>query len=372
MRKLISMREALSDPDVLGNAMIGPSWLGWRALLIASMGEPLNDAERQAFQKLTGRDREPLEIVEELIAVVGRRGGKTLAGAVLLVYLGCLVDWSGVLNIGERGVALFIAQNQKQAGVAFNYAAGIITASPMLNGMVVNKTAETIELNNSVMLEVRPASFRGLRGVTAVAILADECAFWYSEGANTDAEILGAVRPSLATTGGLLAIFSSPYAAKGELHTLYSENFGAGGDPKLLVAQGASRDLNPLLSKRVVERALSRDPVGASAEYLAKFRQDVTGFISRELLQGAVDQGVTSRPPSPLHQYFCFADAASGIAASGDGDRFACAVGHLDDAGVVVIDHAQIWHPPFDASAITKEVAEIAKRYNCEVVSDGE
>src|SRR4029079_17319341 len=132
--------------------------------------------------------------------------------------------------IGERGVALFISQNQRQATVAFNYALGIIKKSPMLGAMVVNETAETIELNNGVTIEVRPASFRGLRGVTAVGILADEAAFFYADGANADAETIIAAGPSLATTGGMLAIFSSPYAQKGEVWGLYAEHYGPLGD----------------------------------------------------------------------------------------------------------------------------------------------
>lgn len=372
MKKLLTARQALEDPAILGSAIAGPTWLAWRALLIAALGEELNREERRAFQALTRRAQEPLEVVEELIAIVGRRGGKTLAGAVLLVFLACLVDYTSILNIGEHGVALFIAQNQKQATVAFNYAAGIIKNSPMLRKMVVNETADTIELNNNITIEVRPASFRGLRGVTAVGVLADEAAFYYSQGANADTEILNAVRPSLATTGGMLAIFSSPYAQKGEVWELHSQHYGPDGDPRILVAQGASRDLNPSLSQRVVDRALARDAVAASAEYLAKFRQDVTGFIDRGLLQDAVDAGVTERPPVPGIGYVVFCDAASGIASSGDGDRFAVSVGHIEGE-TVVIDLVRRWMPPFNASEITADVAAIARAYRCSdgVISDG-
>jgi predicted regulator of Ras-like GTPase activity (Roadblock/LC7/MglB family) len=47
--------------------------------------------------------------------------------------------------------------------------------------------------------------FRRLRGVTCVAIIATEGAFWYDAetgSTNADVEILNAVRPTLATTGG--------------------------------------------------------------------------------------------------------------------------------------------------------------------------
>jgi hypothetical protein len=54
------------------------------------------------------------------------------------------------------------------------------------------------------VIAVRAASFRSLRGLTCVAAVADEIAFWQCEdgSANPDVEILRAVRPTLLTTRG--------------------------------------------------------------------------------------------------------------------------------------------------------------------------
>ena len=83
------------------------------------MGEPLTAEEREAFRKLTAREHEPGERVEELWAVVGRRGGKSFAIAVLTVYLALLVRYEGVSTICERLVVLCLAQNAKQSQVVF-------------------------------------------------------------------------------------------------------------------------------------------------------------------------------------------------------------------------------------------------------------
>ena len=72
----VPLREALSDPNLLGTAIAGDSWRSWRTLLIAAMGEELREDEREIFSKLTGRDREPLQRVDQFAAVIGRRGGK--------------------------------------------------------------------------------------------------------------------------------------------------------------------------------------------------------------------------------------------------------------------------------------------------------
>jgi hypothetical protein len=65
MKKLTTMRKALADRAVLGDALPGESWSSWRTLLIAAMGEELTPEEREVFAKLTGgREREPGEMVE--------------------------------------------------------------------------------------------------------------------------------------------------------------------------------------------------------------------------------------------------------------------------------------------------------------------
>src|SRR6516164_737000 len=90
MKPKVSLRRALSDRKLLGNALPGPSWQAWHILLIAAAGERLLDHEREIFRKLTGRACEPGKPVLELVAVVGRRGGKSRAVATD-VLASCLV-----------------------------------------------------------------------------------------------------------------------------------------------------------------------------------------------------------------------------------------------------------------------------------------
>src|SRR5262249_43586719 len=158
---LISMRQALEDDAIMGRAFIGDSWLPWRALLIASNGEELSIRERSIFTELTGRPREPMERVEELVTIKGRRSGGTTAAAGMLTYNAALVDYSAVLGAGEKVLALCLAPNARQATIAFDRTAGLIDASEMLRSMVTGRTQDTIGLANNVSIEVRPASFRG-------------------------------------------------------------------------------------------------------------------------------------------------------------------------------------------------------------------
>ena len=128
--------------------------------------------------------------------------------ATLAVYIAGLCKHP--LVRGERGVLLCIAPDQRQAAITLDYATAAFEASPILKQLIANRTADTLELSNGITIEVRAASFRRLRGPTYIAVIADEAAFWYSDefSANADTEILNAVRPGLATTGGPLIIAS--------------------------------------------------------------------------------------------------------------------------------------------------------------------
>src|SRR5262245_32382560 len=176
-----TLRTALENPQLLGGAIPGASWHGWCSRLLAAMGEALTPEELETYRRLTEREQPPTERVSELVAVVGRRGGKSRAIAALLCYLACLVDYRPRLATGETGVALCIAPSQEQAKIVLDYASGILAASPILRQLVRRSTSETIELTNRIVIAVRSASYRRLRGQTCIACIADEAAFWFNE-----------------------------------------------------------------------------------------------------------------------------------------------------------------------------------------------
>jgi hypothetical protein len=359
MKATISMRAALADKNLLGAVLAGDSWSLWRTMVIAIMGEKLKPDELSAFQAVTGRDTPPPARVEEALFVVGRRGGKDRAISVLAAYLAGLVDWSKILAKGERGVLPIVAPDQRQSKIQRDYVEGVFDASPILSKLVVNRTSDALELSNGISVEVRAANFRRLRGVTAVGVIASEAAFWHSDetSSNADTEILGSLRPTLATTRGPMIIITSPYARRGEVWSLYRRHFGPAGDPLVLVAQGATRQFNPTLAQSVIDRALERDHAAASAEYLAQFRTDLAGFISRELVEGAVDRGVHVRPPMADVAYYAFADPSGGMH-----DSFTVSIGHAE-GDRVVLDCLFERKPPFNPSEVVAEIVELLRGY---------
>jgi hypothetical protein len=259
MKPTVSLRAALNDPNLLGALLDGNSWDAWKVLLIASMGEELTPEERVLFKQLTGREHEPGRMVEELVGVIGRRGGKSRAISVLATYIAGLCKHPSLVP-GERGVLLIIAPDQKQADICLDYIEANFKGSPILKQLVETRTQRALRLVNRVDVEVRASDFRRLRGPTFLAVICDESSFFLSENSsNPDSEIINAVRPGLATTAGPLFLISSPYARRGELWRLYNQHFGPNGDPLILVAQAPSRVMNPSLPQSVVDRAMERD-----------------------------------------------------------------------------------------------------------------
>jgi len=71
--------------------------------------------ERVTFKAITGREHETEQRVDQFVAVVGRRGGKSRSMATLATYIAVLCDHSDALVPGERGVLLCVALDQRVA-----------------------------------------------------------------------------------------------------------------------------------------------------------------------------------------------------------------------------------------------------------------
>ncbi|THD65335.1 MAG: hypothetical protein E7813_15345 [Bradyrhizobium sp.] len=361
MKPRVSLREALNDPSLMGHVLAGESFKATRTILIASMGEELTDDERPLFTKLTGRAHEPLQRVSELVEVIGRRGSKTQGMAACATYLAGLVDYRDVLVPGETGVLLCLAQDQRVAKQLLDYCEANFAASPILSQLVLNRTSDTIELKGNIRIEVRPASFRKLRGPTYIAVIADEVAFWFTEEGrvNIDTEIIASVTPGLLTTHGMLIMASSPYAKRGVLWDVYKKHFGPNGSPSVLVCQGTTRDFNPTIEQSEIDRLLEKDPARNAAEYLAIFRTDLQPYVSIEAAESCVDAGVFERPPNDKTTYYGFVDP-SGAAV----DSFTACVAHMNyGEQTVTIDAIRETKVPFSPEQVCEEYAKLFQSY---------
>ena len=170
--------EALDDRNLLGASIRdAESWKPWRALLAAAFGLPLDPYQAELFRQCTGRTVPPAAPSAYLWLVIGRRGGKSFAKALIAVFLAVFRDWHKNLSPGERGIILLIAADREQAKILHRYCQGILRP-PILQSLVLNVTASEIELKGGVTIEVVTRSYRTVRGRSVCVAVLDELAFW--------------------------------------------------------------------------------------------------------------------------------------------------------------------------------------------------
>lgn len=165
----------------------------------------------------------------------------------------------------------------------------------------------------------------------------------------------------MATLNGKLLALSSPYARRGELWEHYRRHYGKPGP--VLVAQAASRTMNPSLPQRIIDEAMERDAASARAEYLGEFRSDLEAFVAREIVEAAMRAEPLELPYNKRKRYLAFIDPAGGGL-----DEFTLAIGHREDERVIIdVLRARKGTP----AAIVEEYAALLKSYNVrEAASD--
>jgi len=352
--------EVCADPALFGPWFRNPeTWGGWFAFLRALFGLAMTDDDRALFKRCTGRDDPPADGVREAWLIVGRRGGKSLVLALVAVFLGCFVDWRRFLAPGERGTVMVIATDRRQARTIYRYARAMLINVPMLRALVERDTADAIDLSSGVTIEILTASFRTVRGYTLVAALCDELAFWRNdESANPDSEIIGAIRPAMATVpGAMMLCASSPYARRGALWDAFRRHFGKAGP--VLVWKADTRTMNPTVPQSIIDEATEADPASAAAEYGAEFRTDVETFVAREVVDAAVVPGRYELPPASDVSHYAFCDPSGGSA-----DSMTLAIAHRDrETKRGVLDAVRERRPPFSPDDVVKDFASLLESY---------
>jgi len=332
--------------------------------LNAAHGESLSSAQEALFRSVADRDP-PKARVRELVAIAGRGAGKDSIASAIAVAEDINFDPRGKLRPGELATVMCVACDRAQAGIVFGYIRGYFESVPSLKAMVVNFTSESIELSNRVIIEVHTNSFRAVRGRSLICVIFDEAAFFRDEHSSSpDTELHAAVSPGLARMpGSMLVIISSAHKRTGLLYKRFQDFYGKNSD-EVLVVHGSTLTFNPSFDAKIVERALEEDPQRYGAEYLSRWRDDLSTFIDRLLLEAAVDKGVVVRPPSAGTKYVAGCDASGGR-----NDSFTWAMAHREKDGTVILDVAGERKSPFNPSEVVEEIVAAMKAYGCREIT---
>jgi hypothetical protein len=323
-------------------------------------GLPLDAAGLALYRECTGRDDVPEKGFLEAWLCCGRRAGKSFVLALIACFIAIFRDWSEYLVPGETPVIKVIAVDRRQARVIKKYCGALLSRIPASGSLIGRQTDDEIILRNGIHIEVATASFRTTRGYTIIAVLLDEIAYLRTDegSANPDAEIIASIRPAMATVpGAMFLAASSPYARRGELFRAYRDHHGKPSN--VLFWKSPTRTMNPTVPQRFIDDEMERDPARAAAEYLAEFRSDIEGFISREVVDAAIVLGRHELPYQTGIRYHGFVDPSGGSA-----DSMTLAIAHSDRSeDRLVLDCVREVRPPFGPEAVVDQFAATLKSY---------
>lgn len=346
-------RQRDSAPVPQSFVVFAAEWCGidWDAYpaqrLVAGVvydGEPVPDSElaRTLFGDVVG----PIDAVlrSTLVAVCGRRGGKTYALISLrLLHLMLTCDLS-MVRPGQRPVALVIAPNKKLRQEAVNYALGAARAHPrMAKWLLLPKGTKDSDapaefsirrLDGAIVTfegGVATEGGYGGRGRALVGLALDEVAFFRDKSSVVnDEDILKAAKVAVLP-GGQIIIASSPWAKRGVLWEEYSANFGK--PTRAVAVHAPTTTLNPSAwLAAVVERERAKDPDAARYEYDAQFLDAGTMlFFDHALIEACIDDTLNDgRLPLPGERTRAGADFGF------RSDSSALAIAHLTGERIVV------------------------------------
>jgi hypothetical protein len=259
---------------------------------------------------------------------------------------------------GEQGLVAVCSPTREQSQIVKSYLRAAFDTS-LLRNEVVRETREGFELRNGNRIEILAGDWRTVRGFTLIAAIIDEAAFFGYDAESkvkSDTELIRAVKPALATTGGKLIAISSPYAKKGWCYANYQKHFGNDAS-RTLVWNCPSRTMNETLPQSVVDEAYEEDRASAMAEYGGQFRDDVGEFLPRAVIERLVIEGRLELLPERGTRYVAFADLSGGRS-----DDAALAIAHAQGR-TVVVDLLRRYKPPHNPQQVVHCMVAEAKRY---------
>lgn len=338
------------------------SWEPWLAILSGMFGLPMSPERETLFRKLSGDREPPKEQVKEAWLVFSRRTGKSWVTSCLGIYLALFRKYPQ-LRKGERGWVCIISPTRDMSRTIMDYSKTVLETVPKFKDQIEKVLRDEILLKNGTGIAVFTANSMSVRSRTVIAGVLEESAFFpRDESVNPDVEVLNALIPATMTIPNSMIIgISSPYSRDGLLYSMYEKYFGI-NEEKLLVCNGATIDLNPLVSKEWIDSELERDYEKGKAEFLGLWRDDVSQFFDGELLNISVDLNRGNLEPRTGIENVAFTDGASG-SSSKNADSFCLAIGHKEN-NQVIIDAVFERRPPFSPASVVEEFSNILRQWN--------
>jgi hypothetical protein len=310
---------------------------------------------------------------------VGRRGLKTTSAALVGLW-SCLLrpELRERLRPGERGYAVGVATNLRQARLMTAAARSIVERSPLLAPLIESMSEDEIQFANRTAFAAFPCTSRGGRGWPIFALLMDEAAHFVDTEGNAAAEpVFRALAPSTAQFGNLarIVVSSTPWGSAGWFGDIFQR--AASGEFEDAVAHHATTaEANPAISADFLAAEERRDPEGFKSEYLAQFVGSGGAFFEPENVAAAVTLPGELRPDDGVQW-------VAGLDPGFSADPFGlCLVGRdAKDPRRLLVGLVRSWAPPRRKArsldegreiedAVLAEVAQVLRLFGARAVTD--
>lgn len=226
--------------------------------------------------------------VRQLVARIGRRGGKSSFACYFAVAFALVYATLGLVPPGDVGWVVFVSVSREEADQRLKTIAKILSTI----GVSFTPEGQTILIDGTnIGFRVQACTVASVSGWTSILIVADEVSRWLNreDGTNPASLVLGALRPTMATQPfARILLLSSP------LGTLdaHAQAFDEGPNGFQLVAHAPTWVANPTLTEEAC-RQLEPHPSTFAREYGALAQLGASLALDREHVEAMV------RPPHP-------------------------------------------------------------------------
>lgn len=340
------------------------TWRAWMTFFQALTGAQVRSkADIQLIRDCTGLASPPTKPAKEAFLVCGRRSGKSTISALLAVFYAIWGGWEKYLSPGERCKVFVIAVNMDQADVIIGKVKALLDLNSFMRSQVERMLKYSVKLKSGVDIEIKPASWRTVRGFSVGLLIMEELAFFRfeSESVLRDKEIYTAIKPGMTTIKNSLTIgISTPFARQGLLYEKHRQHWGKAG--RVLIWQAPTWVMNKTLKEKDIEaeHLETLGPAEYGAEYQAKFREDIESYLPLQIIERAIVDGRTELLPESGVSYMAFCDPSEGLSKGGDSMTFS--IGHVHEKKII-IDLLSEFRPPFDPAVVIGDIARSCRAY---------
>ena len=336
------------------------SWLNWSIVLRMLYGLPVKEKHRSLVKELSGRDLDklPKQGFSTGLFLVGRRGGKSSISALVASYEATLSGKEKGLSPGEQAMVSIVSPTRLQSRIIKSYIRAALS-SPLFEAEIIQEDKDGFLLSNNIRIQILVGDFRTTRGFTQILVIADEvCFLGMTEESKikNDAELIQSVRPALLTTGGKLLAISTKYAKRGWAYKTWKKNFG-NDTGKVLVVDAPSILMNPTLNQSEIDEIVAEDPIANRAEFLNLWREGISAYITREIVEACVVKNRIELLPRFDIKYTAFCDLSGGR-----NESASLAISHKTK-DKAVLDFVREYRAPFSPNFVIEKMVDELSRY---------